>query len=1141
MDPVTPIVLLGVSLIARATGAFDLADAVETGASIWDRLRIARQSRQGRAIVDDLQKLIGRELAHEFRFLEPESLRCAADAVTDSLQALASLEPYELGASAQSLRTLVENRGGSKLRTALGDQGTRDCFDFLLISALAYISRAVRSSPAYQGVALAQTLNVQSRIADDLLRTRAEIALLQPRLNRGDLVAQSRRYLARLVNVLDHLDLPGLEADAGALSLSATYAPPNFRILPSGDPAASGPRRNRGKTLLTGASGSGKTTWVKAEATELALAALDAADLGALTVPLIVKARRIDFANIEKSIQDQVVAGQFDAPSGTWVSELIEFGRCVLFIDGLDEVEPREGSLLMDWLDSVHSVSRVRPPTIVVCARSQGHVQLRHGWTTFVIDPLGVGEAAALARRVYEGVTKKRGRTILEGHIPDGGIWGTSARALQSIADTPLVCASIIRLWLEGDRVTEVRGPQLVEAILNMLISFRDEERDVLKATEMPLRVLNEAVEELAWAIETTRHRPFRRADALRLLGEVARQSKTDWPRAGRVLDALAGTGSILEPVQAEVEFRHSLYRQYLAGRHAAHSTNPDLVVELATGGKYDSLDWAIQSTPTARHVSVHRALRALSPHVLSGEVRARVLLKGHPNGNCHQEDRAKYTSDLIPPRCFEDQSSLAHDPVTSVGALAGYLASLKDYSPATPELHRSIDTLIQLGGEAAWAALVESLGRFGSAVDRQIVQGWSQALDARYANVVLGRALALGLDFPLEITDGEAMAAIDSLPREQRVFVRAGPEFRFPPALPIRHLEDVRLDNCSWSGLETFLNGARSIGRLTATVVGGEDRPQRALSTLGVKNVVLKAGMRSGALRDLRLSTNDLVLAAGCESLTIAGIRLDPPSDEAWHLPSSLKQVALLGTGYFNRRGTIDADGLRLMHVDDISSQSAPTLGVLPRLEHLRVSGSWVSELPFLADLTSLRYLDVSNTQFTDLATLEYLSDPPVIIAERGQLDVFLAELSGNYVVQYAGAELEQVSLLRRPGIEADDEGYDGVSVAGAWCLESAGVDVRGIDVPGSGSRDLNEEPQDGGSLDRDRAIVTQSEYSHFRDGGSSVTRKPLADGGAWEQADGKESYEGWLEGHARLVALASEVARVRRGHSAREAVEDG
>ncbi|MGW0857170.1 NACHT domain-containing protein [Streptomyces sp. NPDC002690] len=511
-----------------------------------------------------------------------------------------------------------------------------------------------------------------------------------------------------------------LEAETGGRWISREVRLPAARTAP---------RRidelltDRPRVLLRGDAGAGKTTllwWLAAHASAGTLPDR----LGALNglVPFVVPLRTLRARNEELPAPASLPAAarlSLDAAPAGWTGRVLESGRGLLLVDGLDEVPPDEREEAYAWLSRLvtrfpetRCVATVRPLAVEPdWLATEGFEELR-------LLPLRDEDIQAFVASWHKAARlDDDDHQRLHELERDLARQFRANRTLSDLARTPLLCAVICALHRRQEGFLPTTRWKLYRSALNMLLGNRDQRRGITDPEGITMEVEEQMLllQRIAiWLVregqtEFSRDQALHQLDrALAGMERVRRQGTAD----AILTHLLNRSGLLQERADDSYQFAHRTFQDYLAAAEfvesdqinellrAAHDESWADVIALASGhcgrsqlsalvnGLLDQADSYDEDAPGAWGVAAARVLAALCAQ------QATWL------GDRTRERIRAALAELFPPRSLE-----MADLLGSLGTDA--LAHLPDPSalPADPGDRRFIVWLLgAVGGREALA-----------------------------------------------------------------------------------------------------------------------------------------------------------------------------------------------------------------------------------------------------------------------------------------------------------------------------------------------------------------------------------------------------------------------------------------------------
>lgn len=579
------------------------------------------------------------------------------------------------------------------------------------------------------------------------------------------------------------------DLDTAYLSLEATEVEREEGAWPGSPIAALSPARpqrvenllsRHRHTLLRGEAGAGKTTlvwWLAAHAAGGTLPTeLD--DLNGL-VPFVIPMRSLQargggFPALDEIAQvAELPIGQ--APQG-WVERVMESGRALILVDGLDELPQAQRHRARNWLtlllarhDSSRCLATVRPGAVEArWLTSEGFADLLllpmsdQDIDAFVIawHQAASLEYAALdrTRASFESDRLHELRQRLSREFANN-------RVLRDLARTPLLCAVICALHRKRKGALPHTRWELYKATLDMLLGKRDSGRGIeapegltIGVEENKLLLQHIAVwlvrggqTQLTWQKAITQIEL-----ATRSMRHVREQGTPE-----QILTHLLNRSGLLQQRTGDViQFIHRTFQDYLAAkefsdtdsvgellRHA-HDEQWQDVIRLAVGhldrSRVDELVRGLVELGDRASEEPHRR----SLHLLAGYcASSAVFLNHHILDASEQRVRA-----LMPPKNSQQVHELA--------SLGTYVLPLLPGPARNPAISKSvIETIAAVGEEAGLDRLLEFTRDPDPQVRHALADAWGSFPAETYARRVLSRTDLAGI--ALHVATKEQLRAL--------------------------------------------------------------------------------------------------------------------------------------------------------------------------------------------------------------------------------------------------------------------------------------------------------------------------------------------------------------------------------------------
>jgi hypothetical protein len=656
----------------------------------------------------------------------------------------------------------------------LGEAGAR-LYDVVLDECCDCLVRIVLGLPEFTPRALAETLSRLSGLGD-------QIAVALDRLPARSLDAPSgtqddtefeRRYLEHLGRTCDQIELLGLRVDnfrpratlsVAYISLTVTAedrvqagtGPLKMAALTADRERAPATARaeemlaRSPRTLLRGQAGSGKSTllgWIAVTAARGAFTG-DLSDWNG-RIPFLVKLRSWSEGALPRP-EDFVTGPLAGLTPAGWAHRVLDAGRGLLLVDGVDEVPQGRRETLRNWLHDLLDVyPRVRTIVTSRPAAADSRWLTAEGFRPVMLEPMTPDNLRELVRQWHEAVRHAGSLPCAPEELPayEGTLLARleGGPHLRALATTPLLAAMLCALNL--DRVTHLPRDRmgLYRAVLDMLLERRDVERGIRSHPDVALEreQKERLLQELAWRLTILGSAELSKTTALRRIAARAEAMPRVAATAEEILDyLLQRSGVIREPVPGRIDFVHRTVQEYLAARQAADDADIETLVAKA------HLDqWRETVLMAAGHANAPLRRELLTGLLDRAEAeprnahRLRMLvaacLETIPDVPRDSRDRVeRCVSRLVPPRNAGEARRLA-----SAGEeiLRHLPESLEDLSEA--QAVATVRTVWLVNGPRAMEILSRYASDPRSGVQKELVTAWDYFEPHTYAERVLADA----------------------------------------------------------------------------------------------------------------------------------------------------------------------------------------------------------------------------------------------------------------------------------------------------------------------------------------------------------------------------------------------------------------
>ncbi|WP_210593355.1 serine protease [Streptomyces sp. GESEQ-35] len=745
----------------------------------------------------------------------------------------------------------------------------------------------------------------------------------------------------------------------------------------------------RPRVLLRGEAGAGKTTlvWWLAAHTAAGTLGPTLAGLNGL-VPFVVPLRTLhsqDGAFPSPAGLPHAARLVVDQPPDGWSGRVLEAGRALLLVDGLDEVPQTDREEAHRWLCALlaryprtRCVATVRPLAVEPdWLEEERFEELR-------LLPMRNEDIQTFISSWHRAARLEDDDELLTELEQDLSQQFRHNPALSDLARTPLLCAVICALHRRHQGFLPETRFRLYQAALEMLLGHRDRLRrlDAPDGIAMTVEEHNQILQRIAVWLVRCGQSEFSRDEARPQLAEalagMERARGLGTPEA-ILTHLLNRSGLLQERGDDSYQFIHRTFQDFLAAKHLVERSSLGELVRNADDGLWQ--DVILLAAGHCQGETIGTLLSGLLARAdapgLGKPLRTQLSIL---TALCAQHAAwlAPGLQERVRARIADLMRSLTPDDVSQVARLGPYvLQFLPDPEELGPARGRAVADLVgRVGGAQAipYARRLVSTPGLPSIVQMRLMQAWNNFPAAEYARSVLSRIPA---SRTLPVNTREQLDLVHGLPTGGRLALSGpftSPELAAARLPPLRQLRLERLP--ALADLDFLPPHGRHLHQLSATEHASALRDISAVAELpALTHLSLRVPLQPEdlgklaeipALTSLTLSTPHLTSVAslpvhqGVERLALTAQRLvDTRGLDAWGALTSVVLPLPLNPAEF---WEFVRDSGRIREVDTTVRSFAELrqFGAMPRVRSLHL---W--------QLTELRDVDVLAAVFPSLGTL--------------------------------------------------------------------------------------------------------------------------------------------------------------------------
>lgn len=354
--------------------------------------------------------------------------------------------------------------------------------------------------------------------------------------------------------------------------------------------------------MIRGLAGSGKTTLVKWVAVQCAAQKLEngLADLN-YRIPFVIFLRQCVNSGLpapENFVRHLVPLIADKMPSG-WVHRILESGRAMVMVDGVDEVPQLERHAVYQWIkDLVETYKKVK---FIVTSRptavNEGWLD-REGFAEFELEPMDLTNIYKFLEHWHRAVREelqfdqeKSEIDELESSLRE---FIKQNRPIRNLATNPLLCATICALHRDRKKQIPSERIRLYDACCEMLLERRDKEQQLSIALQYapPLSLSQKLVllQDLAYYMIRNEASviSFEDVDG-RFAKKMANfdKNKAKFTAADLRKFLVERSGLLRAPIETKIDFVHRTFQEFLGAKAAVDENDLGLLLKNATNDQW--------------------------------------------------------------------------------------------------------------------------------------------------------------------------------------------------------------------------------------------------------------------------------------------------------------------------------------------------------------------------------------------------------------------------------------------------------------------------------------------------------------------------------------------------------------------------
>lgn len=671
-------------------------------------------------------------------------------------------------------------------------------------------------------------------------------------------------------------------------------------------------------------------------------------------VPFFIPLRHCQSGKLpEPDELPMLIAKEVGRPRENWVREVLNDGRAIVLLDGVDEVPEQSRATLRD---EIKAIIKAYPLCYFVLSSRPTAVQGE--WDDWLkqlnfrcadVSPMSMPEVKRFVEKWHEATAKELAR---QGK-PNAKLAKDGQRLIEQfelnpplsvLATNPLLCAMICALHRWRFQKLPESQYELCETLCHMLLHNRERE------SHLNWHALAESYIDLSY--EQKRGIAQQLAQWLMRNGQSAMPIEVAYEQVAGALQRIPGrtpdeaplilktlverSGLLREPNPDVVDFLHNTFKELLAGDDVAARNDVTSIVEHLDDESWRRVGLFAVASPRSQTFA-----GALIAQLLKRCEQSLIARPDARKTSAKKKAKTPARGQQLDPRRLKSACRTDRQLLTLVLFILQCRRVAAFLDP--PQLSTQVDRLVNVPYPPVDSESAEAIARLGDAAIEPLIKAKSrtskqQAATARALRLINSQdaRAALRKKF-IDSNDWEVIGELASImnPLEIPAVLAAA---QIPPAEG-RGIPDT---------IRPLINDLSPLANLTSL-------QSLSLSGTGVRDISPLAALTE--LRSLSLTGTQVSDIRPLASLT------------------RLESLSLSGTAVFDVDALSSLTSLKTLHLDGTDVREIIPLASLKSLDWLDLNGTGVRDIDPISSLSGLKWLDLSGTGVRDVSSLSALT----------------------------------------------------------------------------------------------------------------------------------------------------------------------
>ncbi len=284
---------------------------------------------------------------------------------------------------------------------------------------------------------------------------------------------------------------------------------------------------------------------------------------------------------IAKKLQKQNRHAQF----GNWLERQLINGRCLLLLDGLDEVGNKETrQKVVHWVKN--QTVQYRENRFLITSRQEGYEEnLIDGFTHLHVKPLSMEQKQSLITNWYTAFYRSNASEPLkvseiQQRVEEkrANIWKKlrGSHVMWVFTENPLLLTMIIDYYESFQTIASSRT-ELYENICYLWLGNRDESRDLFKDNGINPSQYRKLIELIAWQMMINNKRAVEKSTVMTWINPLISSYAVKISAEDFLAHSVQRSGKIFTRLGQYYSFTHKTFQEYLASTHLAGTLHGDV------------------------------------------------------------------------------------------------------------------------------------------------------------------------------------------------------------------------------------------------------------------------------------------------------------------------------------------------------------------------------------------------------------------------------------------------------------------------------------------------------------------------------------------------------------------------------------